>query len=226
LARAGLWTLFGVGTIWVWWHPGTSLLHLGGATWRDGFNGRSWIAVVPALTLLAAAATFRRGARARGIRVATTIGWAIPIASFVFVAVTIAVLSLDASKSSWSPARQNLETLTGRASCGLADQLAGKGDVASTMANGGTTTLLVPSLALYFPCATIPTIRNGVVQLPRLVAYEGVPWPLQVKDGPFAAVTDLYPTRKIAKGPRDVEVIEVSDSLREFTRVDAVRANP
>jgi hypothetical protein len=225
-AGAALWTLFGLGTLWVWWHPGTSLLHLGAATWRDSFNGRSWIAVVPALTLVAAAAIWHAGPRVRGARVAGAVGWAIPIASLVFVAVTIATLSLDTAKSSWSPARQNLETLAGRKSCGLANQLTGRRDVVKAMSNGRTTTLLVPSLALYFPCATIPRSRGGVVQLPKLVAYEYMPWPLQMKDGPFAAVADLYATRKIAQGPRDVEVIAVSDSLRDFTRVDAVRAGP
>jgi hypothetical protein len=140
--------------------------------------------------------------------------------------VTIATLSIDTAKSSWSPARQNLETLAGRKGCGLANQLKGRRDVVKEMSNGRTTTLLVPSLALYFPCATIPSIRGGVVQLPKLVAYEYLPWPLQAKDGPFAAVADLYATRKIAQGPRDVEVIGVSNSLRNFTRADAVRAGP
>lgn len=223
-ARSALWTLFAVVTVWVWWHPGTSLLHLGTTTWRDGFNGRSWVAVVPALMLVVAAATVRHGPRMRRVLVATTAAWVIPIASLAFVGNTIVGLSLDASRSNWSPARQNLETLTGRTSCGLADPLGG--DVAKTMRDRGTTTLLVPSLALFFPCATIPRIRNGVVQIPRLVAYEGVPWPLQVKDGPFAAVADLYTTQKIAQGPRDVEVLEVSDVLPEFTRTDAVRVGP
>lgn len=224
-AAAALWTLFGVVVAWVWWYPGTSLLRLGGSTWRDGFNARSWLAVVPAVTVVAAAATIRRGRQGRAVRAGTTVGWVIPIASFAFVAVTIAVLGLDASRSSWSPARQNLETLTGRTSCGLADELDG-GRVATTMAHAGTTTLLVPSLALYFPCATIPSIRGGVVQLPKLVAYEYMPWPLQVKDGPFAAVADLYTTRRIAQGPRDVEVLSVADRLREFTRTDAVQSGP
>ena len=223
-AKSALWTLFGVVTVWVWWHPGTSLLHLGMTTWRDSFNGRSWIAVVPALMLVAAAATVHRGPRTRGVLLATTAAWVIPIASLAFVANTIVGLSLDASRSNWSPARQNLEALTGRTSCGLADQL--EGDLAKAMRERGTTTLLVPSLALSFPCATIPGIRNGVVQIPKLVAYEGVPWPLQVKDGPFAAVADLYATQKIVQGPRDVEVLEVSDTLRNFTRADAVRVGP
>jgi hypothetical protein len=223
-ARSALWTLFAAATVWVWWHPGTSLLHLGTATWRDGFNGRSWVAVVPALMLVAAAANVRRGPRTRGVLIATSAAWVIPIASLAFVANTIFGLSFDASRSNWSPARQNLEALRGRTSCGLADQLGA--DVANTMRDRGTTTLLVPSLALFFPCATIPGIGNGVVQLPKLVAYEGAPWPLQVQDGPFAAVADLYTTRKIAQGPRDVEVLEVSDVLPEFTRTDAVRVGP
>lgn len=220
-ARSALWTLFAGATVWVWWHPGTSLLHLGTTTWRDGFNGRSWVAVVPALLLVAAAAKVRRGPRTRGVLIATSAAWVIPIASLAFVGNTIFGLSFDASRSNWSPARQNLEALRGRTSCGLADQLGA--DVAKTMRDTGTTTLLVPSLALFFPCATIPRIRNGVVQIPKLVAYEGAPWPLQVKDGPFAAVSDLYRTQKIAQGPRDVEVLKVSDVLPKFTRTDAVR---
>jgi hypothetical protein len=223
-ARAALWTLFGVATVWVWWHPGPSLLHLGTTTWRDGFNGRSWVAVVPAFMLVAAAGARRRGPRTRGVWVASTVAWTIPVASLAFVGITIAGLSLDASRSNWSPARQNLQVLTGRTNCGLADVFAGQ--VANTMADRSTATLPVPSLALFFPCATIPRIRNGVVQLPNLVAYEGVPWPLQVRDGPFAAVDDLYTTRKIAQGPRDVEVLEVRKNLPDFTRSDAVRVGP
>jgi hypothetical protein len=223
-ARSALWTLLALVTVWVWWRPGTSLLHLSTTTWRDGFNVRSWLAVVPVLMLVTATATVHRGPRTRGVLVAATAAWVIPIASLAFIGNTIVGLSLDASRSNWSPARQNLEAVTERTSCGLADQLGG--DVAKTMRDRGTTTLLVPSLALFFPCATIPGIRNGVVQIPTLIAYEGVPWPLQVKDGPFAAVADLYATQKIAQGPRDVEVLGVSDTLPGVTRTDAVRVGP
>jgi hypothetical protein len=149
------------------------------------------------------------------------VGWVIPLASLGFVAVTIGVLSLDGSRSNWSPARQNLATLIGRSNCGLADELGRT--TADRMAQPGTITLPIPSLALYFPCATIPSIRGGVVQLPNLVAYEDAPWPLQVKDGPFAAAADLYSTDTLAQGPRNVAVLAVHKQSLDFTRADAVR---
>jgi hypothetical protein len=98
--------------------------------WTLSFENRTLTlakvaATVPVLLLGALALLeLRRGRSQRRLpdvawRTAT---WTVPVLALPLVAFTIAVLVADTVKtSSWTLARQNLESLTGRLDCGLAD---------------------------------------------------------------------------------------------------------
>ena len=80
----------------------------------------------------------------------------------------------------------------------------------------GSASLVLPSLATYFPCARRPQHRNGIVEAPGQIV---VPWdsvsPLHyAKTSPFAGVLDLYvperlPTADSTNPPQDFVVLGV-----------------
>jgi hypothetical protein len=76
---------------------------------------------------------------------------------------------------------------------------------------------------VYFPCAGVSSIANGVVELPTLIVYQDSPWPLTERDAAASAIADLYRLDVVARGPGDVEVAEVKNRTTEFARLDAVR---
>ena len=52
--------------------------------------------------------------------------------------------------------------------------------------------VVLPNVAMLFPCARQPKLRDGVVQTPlRIVAVNNT-WPIGIGTGPFDGVTDLY----------------------------------
>ena len=211
-------------TLWSWRAPGGwGLVDLQETSWRSGFNGYSFLALV-AIFVAAAAFSVRTGRKR--VSVEAIVGRAIAIVSFAVVGLTAAILVRDATVTAWSPPRQNLEAIVGRSSCGLAHQLRGEGDVSELLADPETPVLLEPPVAVYFPCATIPALEDGLVQVPMLVVFRSGLWPLEEKDGPFAAVPDLYGLRTIARGPRGVEVLSVADDVPGFIRIDAIRGDP
>jgi len=192
-------------------------------SWRSGFSPYTFLVVV-LFVVVAAVASLRAG-RGRGVPEGI-VGEAIAIVSFAAVGLTALVLVRDAAVTAWSPARQNLEALTGRSSCGLAHQLRGEGNVSDLLADPETPAYLEPPVAVYFPCATIPTIEDGLVQVPRLVVRSPSRLLLDESDSPFAAVSDLYELRSIARGPRGVEVLSVGNGVPGFIRIDATRGDP
>jgi len=213
--------------VWSWTAPGGwGPLDLQRLRWNDGFGVTGYVLVT--LVAVASAALFIRPWRKRVVRetggLSNAISWVIPVVSAAVVAVTLAVLILDATISPWSPARQNLEALGGRATCGLALHLQGNRNVIQQLSDPSTLTLSTPVVAFYFPCTTIPRIEHGLVQAPAFVASESSsPWPLYDRAGPFAAVSDLYALREVAQGPSGVEVLSVADRVPGFNRIDAVR---
>lgn len=218
--------LVGAGTSWAWRAQGEwSPLGLQEANWGEGFGYQK----SAALFLVAAAfgiVIWRSRRIQRFVLRPQSIAGVTTGALFGVVGVTIAVLVHDAAVSPWSPPRQNIEALAGGNSCGLAHQLQSSGDLVQLLSDPDVRTLLVPEVAVYFPCATIPSVGGGLVEIPRLVAFESSPWPLRAHDGPFAAISDLYELRRIARGTRGargVEVLSVAGRIRTFVRVDAVR---
>ena len=217
----------GAAALWSWRAPGSwSSLDLQKARWNDGFGVKGYGWMVVAL-ILAAVLTIRKRRRLRAgqrlDRLPAIVGWAVPVVSFAVVVVTVTILLIDAAISPWSPTRQNLEALAGGGSCGLAHQLHGNGDVVDLLEAPESPTLLVPPVGVYFPCTTIPSIVGGVVEIPRLIVFESSPWPLYGRDGPLAAISDLYQLEGIARGPRGVEVHSVVDDVPGYVRVDVVR---
>ncbi len=195
------------------------------ATWRDGFNAYTWLAVLLLVVVVAVVdrARLRRQKLRAGERLSTITGWAITLVSFAAVGVTVAILVIDAAISSWSPTRQNLEALVGGKTCGFAHELRGKGDLTGQIADAGSPTFVVAPVAPYLPCATTPTIDGGLVEIPSLVLLYLRSWPLDETDSPFAAVPDLYELRGIARGPEGMKVLSVNRRIQGFALVDAVR---
>jgi hypothetical protein len=219
----------GAAALWSWnavgyWSP----LDLEEARWSLGFGIHGYSLWVTAFCLVAALATLvwfvsRSGWVAD--RVALVAAWMVAAVTFAVVGVTAAILTYDAAISSWTPARQNLEALVGGGSCGLAHQLNGDAEIVDKISDPSIPTLLVPSVGLYFPCATIPRLDGGLVEVPRLVAFQAIAWPLHEHDGPFAAIDDLYELRTIAGRPPAVAVLSVLDEVPGFVRADAIRTD-
>jgi hypothetical protein len=208
--------------LWAWRAPdGWSPLDLQRQAWSQAFNLR----VLTALVVLACAAAVV-GARRRAIPLPELFpgmpGAIIATASFAVVGLTIALLALDAARSPWSIARQNLEALKGRTSCGIAHHLEGAPGIAARLATGGRT-LLAPAVAPYLPCATPATVEGGLIQLPVLFAFQGDSWPVTLPAAPFAAVADLYRLKTVARGRQDVAVQAVDTRILGFRRLEAKR---
>ncbi len=212
----------GVVTFWLWRAPsGWGRLDLQETSWRSGFSLLSFL-LLTSILVMAAVVSVRAG-REHGV-LEGIVGRSIAIVSFAVVGLTAVILIRDAAVTAWSPARQNLEALAGRSSCGLAHQLRGERNVSRLLADPETPTYLEPPVALYFPCATTPTIDGGLVEVPGLVVVQSRRRLLLDKRGnPFAAVSDLYRLRGIAHGPGGVEVLSVADGIPGFVRVDADR---
>jgi len=207
--------------LWSWRAPGWSLLDLQETSWRSGFNADSFLVLI-AILAISTAVSIRSGSKREGLE--ASVGRALAIVSFAAVGLTCAILIRDAAVTAWSPARQNLEALAGRSSCGLAHQLRGEGNVSDLLADPNAPVYLEPLVTPYFPCATIPTIEDGLVEVPRFVVFQRRPrLLLDERDSPFAAVSDLYGLTSIAHGPREVEVLSVADTIPGFVRVDADR---
>jgi hypothetical protein len=210
--------------VWVWFaSPGQwSPFDLQRLIWSRDLNILPWLI---ALVLFIGLAARRSRRRRRGASAASSGGleWVLPVVSLAAVALTIAVLVGDAAISRWAPARQNVGAIAGSESCGLAHGLSGDARVVERIGDPTVRTLLVPELAMFFPCATTPGIGAGLVELPQLVISRGEPWPLEGLDAPFSAVADLYDLRTIAEGPHSSRVQIVVDEIDGFGKL-VVRA--
>jgi hypothetical protein len=228
----------GVVAIWSWTgrgamgfsQGGTGPLGLQEGGWSGVFNVYSFLALV-AISAIAIALSIRAGAGRGGVE--ASLGWVVAIVSLGAVCLTSAALIRDAATTAWSPARQNLEALTGHRGCGLASQLHDKSAPVELLADPKTPVFLDPPVALYFPCATIPTLESGLVTVPRLIVFPDlagesgggllVPSLLENDAGTFTAVTDLYRLTTVARGPGGIKVLSVVGAVPGFVRIDADR---
>ena len=151
------------------------------------------------------------------------VAWSTVAVSITVVGLAIAVLASDASVSAWSPAGQNLETLGGRTSCGLADQL-GDGLPRALADSSDVPVLIDPPLFPFFPCARRPELRDGLIEIPRYVLLLPDRWLVEEKAAPFAAVRNLYTLRTVVRGPRELVVVAVDETVPEFSRSDPLRS--
>ncbi len=195
------------------------------ATWRDGFNVYTWLAVSAILVVVAVVdrARLRRQRLPANEQLSTITGWAVALMSFAAVGVTVAILMIDATISSWSPIRQNLAALVGGETCGFASELRGNGDLKARLADADSPTLVVPPVGVNLPCTTAPAIHGGAVEIPRLVLLYLRSWPLDKTDSPFAALPDLHKLQLLARGPEGMRVFSVNRRIPGFARADAIQ---
>lgn len=212
--------LLAVVVLWSWDADGEwSKIDLQETRWSYGFGigGLTWWLAVPLVLVGVAVLALRRR------RLPLIIGWTATAATFAAVALTAGLLGYDAAVSSWTATRQNLGVLAGREACGLADQLSGESEVERMNADG-VPTLLTPAVGVFFPCATIPRVDGGLIEIPRFVVFESSlgAWPLFTPHGPFAAVGDLYQVR-MAASAHGVHVLVVADEVQGLARAHAAR---
>ncbi len=174
--------------------------------WIAGFEShvslRQIAVLAVGLTLLGALLwEARRGERRYERAPWRAASWAAPALAAPLVVFTVAVLVADArATSAWTLTRQNVDALRGRADCGLAD------DMLAAVRNDRST-LVMPDLVMYLPCAQHARLADGVAEPPdHLVTSElwsgwnGIGYP----SSPFAGIFDLY----------DVEEIPLGDAAR------------
>ena len=211
--------------LWSWQAAGSlGTIDLQEASWRwlFGLGGYDWSLVL--LALIVVSAPFLLLARyGTSFRLSSLdLGWPVAAASLAAVVATAAILIIDAASAPWTPIRQNLEALRGVESCGLADRLSTNSpSLTVELARPGVRTLVDPSLAVYLPCATLPKVRAGLVELPRKTIHDrSVVSSFRLK-GPFAAVPDLYAVLPYSGGQAygQIQVYVIGDRIPGFVSI-------
>jgi Mycobacterial cell wall arabinan synthesis protein/Arabinosyltransferase concanavalin like domain len=136
--------------------------------------------------------------------------WSAPIIVVPTLAFALAVAVTGAvTVSSWTLPRQNLQLASSRA-CGLGDSTLvrpRRGDRAISVAAliRNRKTLVMPNLVLYFPCARLPSIKNGIADPPDYIIAPAVPasprQPISVRytSSPFYGLLDLFGVRTMPR---------------------------
>ena len=85
-----------------------------------------------------------------------------------------------------------------------------------------TVTLIHPAIGAYFPCAEIPRISDGVVEIPTAhVAHRY--WNVLERDSPFTAAAELYGLRRVVGRPyHGADVESVARVIPGYARADAI----
>jgi cell wall arabinan synthesis protein/arabinosyltransferase-like concanavalin domain-containing protein len=63
-----------------------------------------------------------------------------------------------------------------------------------------TRSLVWPNVVLYMPCATLPKLQRGVVQVPTVVIAHNELWPIEFDSSPFKRTLDVYRLRDLSVG--------------------------
>ena len=159
----------------------------------------------------------RLGLRAAPWRAAV---WSAPLIAVPAIAFTVGVLVADSARTgSWTLTRQNIAALRGEPDCGLADDVL----VGRRLGATGITTLVVPELASYFPCARQPRLDDGIVEAPHIVVspFAGTSWLSSWETSPFEGLLDLYPLEPLPVAdpgdrPQELAVLEVDQRIPGF----------
>jgi hypothetical protein len=61
----------------------------------------------------------------------------------------------------------------------------------------GSRSVVLPNLILYLPCARLPALGNGIVQVPDQIVAVRSSWPIGLSASPFEGITDLYRLERI-----------------------------
>jgi arabinosyltransferase A len=198
--------------------------------WTPGFE--SWLplnVVATALPLLLLGIAVVRGLLERRsvalTHVAAQTGALLALPLIVFTGVMLVV---DAARTgSWTMGRQNLGTLVDEAGCGLADEMLIPGDSVAAgpepltrrLAMDGAPSLVLPNLLMYFPCAHLPRLTNGIAEVPRqVVSYPNPRTPIRYPvTSPWVGLLDLYRLELLPLAgrdpPQDILVYEVERDL-------------
>jgi len=183
--------------------------------WGSGFALFAWVTALSVLGLTALAVLrmsdpFRM--RARHVPSAAA-AFAVIVLSLAAVGTTAAVLLVDAQASRWTVGRQNAASFLGREGCGALDEL--RGDLPARVRRSTARTLIVPSIGLFVPCATPPSMRAGRLEIPDFLITppNRDRWPVEGLERPFAFVTDLESLRLLRVSHEGaLEVYAVADA--------------
>jgi len=203
--------------VWSWafrgaWNPVDLRTH----DWRPPFE--SWIplpalsAILPLLALVAAVMMARRRARPLPEAPWRAASWSAGLFGVPLLVFTFAVVALDTTRTNgWTHAAQSIEALAGGADCGLAEDLrvpprSGEGEpepLARRLERDDSSSLVLPSLVTYFPCARLPELGMGVVETPdTIVSYPNELSPIRYPlTSPFVGILDLYRLRELPIEP-------------------------
>jgi cell wall arabinan synthesis protein len=190
-------------------------------TWKAAFNLYTLLATAAAV---ASVVLVRRIRRRRQVddSIGVGPGIAVSIVGLSAVVLTAAVVLVDTAVAPWSPARLNVEALVGRTSgCGLVDHVRNGSNLAKRIGDPATRSLFVPTISPYVPCATLPEVESGRVQLPSFIGIWFDQWPFSNRDSPFQAATDLYDFRRVAHA-RFMTIFVGRQLVPGFQRVGAV----
>ena len=86
--------------------------------------------------------------------------------------------------------------------------------LARRMAGTSASSLVLPNMLMYVPCAHQPRLDDGVVEAPRQIVAFLYSWPVGLPTSPFSGLPDLYPLQRLpladAKGtPRGAVLYDV-----------------
>jgi hypothetical protein len=211
--------------LFAWTAPGVTVTAIGfqNINWADAFNAETWLVAACLASVGVAWATLaaRRRRQPAG-RLARSTAWMLVGLSATAISFTIGLHIVDAVRSPWTPARQNLHALAGVSDCGLADHL-GRDAIVQKIEDPATATIAHPAVGLYVPCARIPRIERGIVELPSVVVTHSLSDFID-RDSPFAAADDLYGFRRTL-GPRPYRSVDFEVVVPEvpgYVRADAV----
>jgi hypothetical protein len=147
------------------------------------------------------------------------------------IAITLVVFTVDTVRSSpWTIRRQNLETLVGRQSCGLADHVhvasaaRGTARLADLLEQDATRAFIAPDVYPYFPCARQPGVHGGIVDAPDYVVRSSIyRKTFLYNTSPFHGVRDLYRLERLALvggfAPRQLAVFAVDKEVPGSTEL-------
>jgi hypothetical protein len=218
-------------------------LDLRTTTWLDAFRAL-YAPLIPILGVgvLVVVLSFARRRRERSGDDDAAFGralavWSLPLAAAApIIGLTMAILAVDSVREpGWTLAHQNLAALAGNRQCGLADELrvpaaagGGSSPLAALLRTPGTFTLLDAGTSPYYPCARVPGVHDGVVDLPSLE----VVWPDRTSLIPsrdpassFGGVGDLYVGRRVARTRSGTWIYRFDTSVAGSVLAPAARSD-
>ena len=88
-----------------------------------------------------------------------------------------------------------------------------------------TPSLVWPNLVLYMPCARLPRLQRGVVEIPTLLVAHNELWPIDGGSSPFRGTLDVYKLRDLSVGdsrlpPAGIHVLWVDREIPGAVRAD------